>query len=136
MTNQEKKAYLQQYQRLNAKINRLTLEEAEWRRKATSVTAAPDDMPHGSGISDKVGSAAAKIADLRAEINQEIDRLVDLRWEIDTVIQTVPDDTLRDLLAYRYIAGLTFEQIAVGMHYSYKQICRLHGKALTAVKMS
>lgn len=135
MTNQEKKAYLQQYQRLNAKINRLTREEAEWRRKATSITSASDGMPHGSGVSDKVGCTAAKIADLQTEINREIDELVDLRQEIESVIQTVPDDVLRDLLVYRYIDGCKFEQIALEMNYNYRWITRLHGRALSKLAL-
>lgn len=131
MTNQEKKRYLQQYQQLDARINRLTREESEWRRRATSVTSASDNMPHGSGVSDKVGSTTAKIADLRAEINREIDRLVDLRREIETAIHTVQDDTLRDLLEHRYIDGLKWEEVAVEMRCDYRWVLRLHGKALS-----
>ena len=133
MTNQEKKEWLSQYKRLNARIDRLRAEESAWRDRATRGTVA--GMPSGSGVSDQVGGAVAKIADLRAEINGEIERLAALRREIQRVIRAVPDDTLRELLAYRYIEGWTFERIAVEMHYCYMQICRLHGKALSIVML-
>ena len=44
------------------------------------------------------------------------------------------DKRLRTLLELRYINCMTFEQIAVAMSYSYKQVCRLHGKALLEIR--
>ena len=131
MTNQEKKAWLLQYRRLDDRIDRLEKEKSRWMERATKMSAPSDGMPHGSGISDAVGQAVAKIADLQAEINREIDRLVDLRREIEAAIQTVGDDTMQDLLRYRYIDAMTFEEVAVRMHYSYQWVCILHGRALS-----
>lgn len=135
MTNQEKKAWLLQYRRLDERIDRLEKEKARWIERATKMSASSDGMPRGSGVSDTVGQAVAKIADLQAEINREIDRLVDLRREIEAAIRTVPDDTMRDLLRYRYIDAMTFEEVAVRMHYNYRWITRLHGRALSELAL-
>lgn len=135
MTNQEKKAWLLQYRRLDDRIDRLEKEKAEWIERATKMSAPSDGMPHGSGISDAVGFAVSKAADLAAEINREIDRLADLRREIEAAIRTVPDGTMRDLLRYRYIDAMTFEEVAVRMHYNYRWITRLHGRALSELAL-
>ena len=134
MTNQEKKAWLLQYRRLDERIDRLEKEKARWIERATKMSAPSDGMPHGSGVSDTVGFAVSKAADLAAEIDREIDQLADLRREIEAAIQTVGDDTMRDLLRYRYIDAMTFEEVAVRMHYSYQWVCILHGRALSCLR--
>lgn len=135
MTNQEKKAWLLQYRRLDERINRMETEKAKWIERATKMSAPSDGMPRGSSVSDTVGQAVAKIADLQAEINREIDQLVDLRREIEDAIYTVDDPILQELLERRYIDGDKWEEIAVSMHYSWRNILRKHGKALSAVKI-
>lgn len=64
------------------------------------------------------------------ENKQEIDELIRVKAEIEHTISAVADERLRLILIARYINCKTFEYIACEMHYSYKQICRLHGKAL------
>ena len=135
MTNQDKKAWLLQYRRLDDRIDRLEKEKSRWMERATKMSAPSDGMPHGSGVSDTVGQAVSKIADLQSEIDQEIDRLVDLRQKIEDVIYTVDDPILQELLERRYIDGDKWEEIAVHMHYSWRNILRKHGKALSAVKI-
>ena len=136
MTNQEKKAWLLHYRRLNARIDRMEREKSRWIERATQISALSDGTPHGSGVSDKVGNTAAKIADLTAEINREIDRLVDLRREIEKTISAVQDDTLRELLRFRYIDGEKWETIAIKMHYSFRNVLIKHGVALSAINIS
>lgn len=135
MTNQEKKVWLLQYRRLDDRIDRLEKEKARWIARATKMSAPSDGMPRGSSVSDTVGQAVAKIADLQAEINREIDRLADLRREIEDAIYTVDDPVHQELLERRYIDGDKWEEIAVRMHYSWRNILRKHGKALSAVKI-
>ena len=123
MTNQEKKAWLLQYRRLDERIDRLEKAKVRWIERATKMSAPSDGMPRGSSVSDTVGQAAAKIADLQAEINREIDQLVDLRREIEDAIKyTVDDPVLQELLERRYIDGDKWEEIAVRMHYSWRNI--------------
>ena len=90
-------------------------------------------MPKGGG-SDRA-DLYVKMIDYSNEINGQIDEYVDIRKDIEAVINTVQDLTLRTLLRYRYIDGLTWEQIAVTMNYCYMQVCRMHGMALNELKM-
>ena len=134
MTNAEKKAILLEYQAIERRINRLLNEKQGWMEKATAVTPVLSDMPKGSGA-DKIQNAVCRIADIEADIDRQIDRQIDLRARIETAICAIPDGRLRDLMRYRYIDGLTWEQIAVEMHYSYVHICRMHGQALAVIML-
>lgn len=134
VTNAEKKAILLKYQAIERRINRLQAEKQGWMEKATAVTPVLSDMPKGGGA-DKIQNAVCRIADIEADINREIDRQIDLRERIEAAICAIPDGRLRDLMRYRYIDGLTWEQIAVEMHYSYVHICRMHGQALAVIML-
>jgi len=130
------KEYLSQYKDLNDSINAKLEQVAELRRKAQSVcSGSSDGGSHSSTPYDRIGELTAKIVDLEQEINEDIDRSIDLQREIRAAIAAVPEARLRTLLELRYLNCLTLEEIAVRMGYCYMQICRLHGKALAAVKM-
>lgn len=132
MTNGDKKAYLSQYGSLDRQIDRLLEEKTQWQARATAVTPlyAVGSKGHGG---DRVQGAIEKIMTLEEEINRAIDHLIDLRTEIETRIQTVEEDRLREVLRYRYIDGLTIEEIAARMHYDVRHIARLHNAALSGM---
>lgn len=132
MTNKEKKEYLLGYQRINQRVNCLLLEQQRWRELATRVSPNLSWMPRGGGGGGTQG-VISKIVDLETEINTEIDKLVEKRKEIESVIRAVEDSTLRTLLEYRYINGKKWEEIALMMGYDYRWALRLHGRALSAV---
>ena len=75
--------------------------------------------------------AVDRICELEERLNGKIDAAVKRRKEMEAAIATVEDRTLQLLLRYRYIDGMTWEQIAVKMNYDYRWTLRLHGRALT-----
>lgn len=134
MTNREKKHFLNQYRRLNDDIN-YKLEECEkWRALAEKITPTISDIPKGQSGGNRTENAIEHIIKLEQEINTQIDRLINVREQIENIIHTVPDYPLQMLLKYRYIAGYTWEEIAVKMNYSYQWVCVLHGRALSQIK--
>ena len=137
MSNKDKIKYLKRYINLDREIERKLEEVARLRAKLTRVTEVYSTEPRGGGtIYGKTEEILAKIVDMEREIDADIDRLVAIRDGIKTIIEAVEDDRERLLLQYRYLDGRTFEEIAVQMHYSGRQIHRLHSKALTNLKMS
>ena len=80
-----------------------------------------------------MSDAVAKIIDLQAEINRDIDRLVDLKREIVSVIKTVGNAEHQTLLEKRYLCFATWEQIAVDMDYSIQHIYRIRDRALEQI---
>jgi RinA family phage transcriptional activator len=137
MTNRDKIKYLKRYINLDREIERKLEEVARLRSKLARVTEVFTEEPKGGGsIYGKTGEILAKIVDLEKEIDADVDRLVAVRDSIKSIIEAVEDDRERLLLQYRYLDGKTFEWIAAEMHYSWRQIHRLHSKALTNLKMS
>ena len=135
MTNKDKIKYLKRYINLDREIDRKLEEVARLRSKLTRVTEVYSTEPRGGGtIYGKTEEILAKIVDLENEIDADIDRLVAIRDGIKTIIEAVEDDREKLLLQYRYLDGKTFEKIAVEMNYSWRQIHRLHSKALTNLK--
>lgn len=132
MTRDEKKAYLSQYSSLDRQIDRLLEEKAVWLSRATAVSPLYAVGAKGGG-GNRVQGTVEKILALEEEINRAIDRLVDLRCEIEARVQTVEEDRLQEVLRYRYIDGLTLDDIAARMHYDVRHIARLHNAALAAM---
>ena len=128
------KEYLSRYRTLNDSINAKLAQVEELRRKAQTVGGGNGTGAHSTQPHSRVADITDRLVDLEREINEEIDRSVDLQREIRAAIAAVPEERLRTLLELRYINCMTFEQIAVSMHYSYKQVCRLHGKALLEIR--
>ena len=131
MTNQEKKKWLLEYRRLEQNIERDMEELQRLESRAEKITSMVSDMPKGSQQGDSLQRSVEKICELKVSLNQRIDAAVEKRKEIETVIETLEDKTLQLLLRYRYIDGMTWEQIAVKMNYDYRWTLRLHGRALT-----
>jgi len=137
MTNKDKIKYLKRYINLDREIERKLEEVARLRSKLTRVTEVYSTEPRGGGtIYGKTEEILAKIVDLEKEIDADVDRLIEVRDSIKSIIEAVEDDRERLLLQYRYLDGKTFEWIAAEMNYSWRQIHRLHSRALTNLKMS
>lgn len=135
MTSQEKKEFLSRYLEILAEEKDIREEIAYWESKAQKVTASWSAVPSGGKGSDKVQTGAIKVAELRESLIDKINQLAAVRIEIERAISTVQDDTQRRLLRRKYINGLTLEQIAVEMHYSYVHTCRIHGYALSNIML-
>ena len=71
-----------------------------------------------------------RLAGLEFDIDRKVDELIEVKREIMAAIHQISDRRYRLVLLKRYLDYKTFERIAVEMHYSYQQICRLHGRAL------
>ena len=127
------KEYLPQYGWIERNIRRLEEEKERWRQRALHITPSWSDAPGGGSGEDKIQTAVEKACLVEDKIVAEIDRLVNLRQEIITVIAAVPDPAQRELLERRYIQLQSLERIAVEMNYSYVHVKRLHGWALQRI---
>ena len=83
-----------------------------------------------------MADAIAKIVDLQAEINNDIDRLVDLKRDMVRAIKAVDNTEYQTLLEKRYLCFMSWEQIAVDMNYSLQHTFRLHDNALKKITVS
>lgn len=136
MTNQEKKAYLGRYRDNEREIRRTEEEILRWESLSRKTTTTMGAAGGGSNGEDKLQAAVEKIVRWQNRLTLQLAERVRLREEIEAAIGTVEDERLRLLLRYRYIDGWTWERIAVELNYAYRNVTRLHGRALDEIKMS
>lgn len=134
----EMRNYLSKLYRLNNFINSNLEELKRLRELSVSLPAMNYDKERvkGGTDEDKLQNAVCDIVELEDKIKAEIDEYVRIENEIREVINRQDDVDERLLLRLRYIEFNTFEQIAIKMNYSLRQIWRIHKKALKNVKMS
>ena len=91
---------------------------AELEAAATNCSSKITGLPSGEGIADKVGKYAAKIADLKALLEQNMGKNLCELNRLEKFIQAVEDSEMRTILALRYIHGFTWQKIAytIGEH--------------------
>jgi len=117
-------------QRINSKIDQIT----SLSDLATKCTSTISDMPKNpSPSSSPMADIVCKIIDLQAEINTDIDRLVELKRDIVRTIKSVDNSEYQTLLELRYLCFKTWEQIAVDMGYRVRNAHTLHNEALKKV---
>ena len=119
MTIKECKEWLSRARKTDEEINALILEQERALTNATSTVAQ-------SG-SEKVQTSNVNTSENKFISYAAYSELIDKR--IDRLYAT-----LRTILILRYLNFQTWEMIACKMNYSYKQVCRLHGKALNLIK--
>lgn len=129
MNNEEKKQYLRRYQAAKRRAKMIQEEIEELRSSKTSPVGLGDGMPHGSGTSDLSGYAA-RWDELVRELEAEKEMQMVTYREIWNQVKKIPNATEQEVLNRRYLIGQSWEKIAVEMHYSYRQIIRIHGEAL------
>lgn len=119
-------AWLEQIAKLQELIRAKEFEIAEIMAQATKMTASIDGMPHGGGVSDKVGDNAVKLADRHTE---ELEALKQQKQYIIDTIKMLPANEL-GVLYREFVRGMSQEQIAEDMNYCTVQVWRIKKRAL------
>lgn len=130
------RTYLSQSLRLNQRINSKLEQIQSLRELATKCTSIITGMPrnpnHGGST---MADALMKTVDLETELQNDVNRLVDLKEEIMAVVKAVDNIECQTLLELRYLCFKSWEQIAVDMGYNVRHIYRLHDEALQKVRI-
>lgn len=131
-----KKEYLGQAYRLDQRINSKLEQVASLNELAMKATSTLTGMPKNPNrATSRMADAVDKIIDLQAEINHDIDCLVDLKREIVTAIKLINNTEYQTLLEKRYLCFETWEQIAVDMGYNVRHVYRIHDEAVGIIKI-
>ena len=126
--------YLSQAYRLDQRINSKLEQVESLNELATKVSSTLTGMPKNpNSATSTMADTVTKIIALQAEINNDIERLVDLKREMVAVIKAVSNTERQTLLELRYLCFKTWEQIAVEMNYTVRNVHLLHKEALKAV---
>ena len=133
--NEQKKEYLKSYRRAIKREQDILDEIQRLRLDKMFPSVVNDGMPHGSSYSD--------LSDYAAILNEQIDLLKEERLEkvrcyqkIERQISQMENEDEQEVLRLRYILGMKWEEVAVKMDYSWRQIHRIHSSALKNFKMT
>lgn len=126
------KTYLNQVDRFNRNIQYKLGEIYKLKVLATSISAVVSDdvRVKSSGNSDKISRSVIKLIELENEIDGLIDEYLDRKKLIIEQIEGIEDTNQYSVLVERYIERKPFDEIAIDMGYSRKQINRIHSEAL------
>ena len=128
--------YLGQAYRLDDQINNKLKQLTMLKTLATHVSATLNDVCIQKSRNDhKMEDTILKIYEQEKELNEDINRLVDLKAEISKVISEVQNVEYRVILEKRYILFETWEEIAVDLGYSVDYIFKMHRNALDKVEV-
>ena len=128
--HEEMKNYLKQYLILNRKINRQLEEIEALREKASRARNAFSDMPKDPSRNKDHVDIIIKILEIEEYLKQEIEKSIEVRQDIYDFICLLDNETIKSVMLYHYINGLTWEKTAAKMGYNWRWVHKLHAKAL------
>ena len=131
------KEYLAQAFRLDQRINSKLEQVSRLRNMAMKATSSfQAERISGTKQHSPMESSLVKVIDLEYEINDDIDRLVDLKREIIEVVNSIQQPEYQLVLEMRYLSFMTWEEIADRMCYSWRNVHYVHGKALQRIELN
>ena len=118
-------------QRINSKLHQLD----SLKDMATKATSTLGTEPvSGTRNVQRMADTIDNIVALENEINDDIDRLVDLKRDVINTISKVQDTNCLTLLELRYLSFKSWDDIAAEMNYTSRWVHIMHSKALAAVE--
>lgn len=126
---ERKKEFLGQYKKLGMQVKRINMQMDEIRMNKMLPSNVIDGMPHGSSNSD----LSAYIAKYDEKMRTLITVLAFKQYVLQSIIESVEkmqNEQEKLLLYYRYIKCYTWDKITIEMEVSWKQVHRLHARAL------
>lgn len=122
-------SFLKQVEKLDTLIKNKLIEKAQWRDIALGITANMEgERVQSSGRPSKMADAVDKCVDMEAEIDNLIDRLINAKQEVISVIEQL-NATEYDVLHKKYIQFVPFIDIAEAKNRDYNWVTTVHGRA-------
>ncbi|MGX7140020.1 DUF1492 domain-containing protein [Facklamia languida] len=128
------KQYLQQAFYLDQAIDSKIEQVDALNHLATKMTTTYSNLPKSKQYRPtSFEDTLIKIIEMQEEINQDIDRLVDLKLEIKGCILKLKDKEAQVVLEKRYLCFKKWEEIAVEMNFDTRQVFRIHNRGMQAL---
>lgn len=126
--------YLGQAYRLDQWINSKLRQVENLRSLTQKVTASYDREPvsHTRNVTS-LEDSIIRLMEGEEQINQQIDKMVNLKMDIAALIDHVRNENYRLILEKRYLCFLSWDEIATDMHYSSRWVRNVHERALEVV---
>lgn len=132
---QDPRKYLRQCYRLGSRIKVKHERINRLYQVSTQITSAAKAVSAYTGPTDKIGNCVLEIVSLQDEIAGEVNELLAAQREIERAIrELVPDTVQQSILEARYVANMSWEQIAYEFHYAYRWTLRLQQRGISAMQ--
>ena len=134
--NDEKKKYLDRYRRA-----RSSTKELENRLAMLQIDAmvpgqrAADAMPHGSGGDRDLSDYVAKYDEYVTSLIRKRQAAQSVMIEVSSAIEALEIEEEKQVLLYRYIYLMRWDEIAEAMHIALRTAFYWHGQALAHFKI-
>jgi DNA-directed RNA polymerase specialized sigma24 family protein len=123
------KTELRRYRALRRNADRAAARYDAIKAEMTRATYQVQSVPGGRKHSDRLGDAYAEL-DVWARARAGwLAESLDVLCRIEQAISSLPDEE-HEVMAARYIDGLTWEAIAFSLHMSWGKVHYLHARAL------
>lgn len=128
--------YLSQVQYIDEMISEKQDIIESMRSSVTGTSASTEGERVQTSPKDRLGETCVKIVDLCTQMQDDIDRLLEMKGEvIQTIDQYVTDLKARKLLYLRYIKYMSIETVAHEMRISRRTAYSLHKVAVTDISV-
>lgn len=126
--------YLGQAYRLDQWINSKLRQVENLRSLTQRVTASYGREPvsHTRNVTS-LEDSIIRLMEAEEQINQQIDKMVNLKMDIAALIDHVRNENYRLILEKRYLCFLSWDEIATDMHFSSRWVRNVHERALEVV---
>lgn len=128
------KEFLRQYGDCEKRIRSKERKIKNLKEQADSITQTLSERVQSSGSGDRQAQVVEAYIDMQRELAEEVLRFRAIQRQVCDTINALEDNRQIDVLERYYIEGMTFEQTAVDLHYSFRQVLRHHGVALVRIK--
>lgn len=126
------KEFLKSYREFEQRIDQRLDEHAKLKARAERITSVMTEMPKYHGMSRE--DIIVKKVQLEIDIEDDLKKYKEMRKRVEDVIGTLKNPTWQAVMRYRYINGLTFEDIALSLGNDIRHIYRVHGWALEELR--
>lgn len=129
------KRYLQQIRILDIRIDTKLNELEHLKEMVMKVTPTLSGMTiSGTGNQDKLGDTVSRIVDLENEIDEDIDKFVDKKREVSSILDGISNADQLQVLHKRYVQYKKWEQISEELGMTVRNVTYIHGSALKSVE--
>ena len=126
---EQKKEYLREYEKAVRQMKRSEEKITEMRLSKIMPSSGNDGMPHAHNNTDLSGYAALLDEEERRYMKARY-RRIKICKEITDKIERMDNEDEKDVLVYRYIRLMKWEDICGKISKSWKQTHRIHARAL------
>lgn len=145
----ETRRFLEQLEKLDLMIENKMIEREQWKAIAEGVTAGGTSVivldkkgrqqlhnmekVQASGNPQKMADAVHKMIEIDAEIDLCIDKLIEAKKDVISVIEQLPAAEY-DIIHKLYVQHIPLYEVSTMSERSYSSITTLHGRALKNVQ--